>query len=146
MWGGCKIRMATWGENGHARWLLHGTGDNSTHNTRWMQDENGHVRWEWSCEVTFVWWRGQLYTQHKVDMRWERPCEVRFAKSPCIQTWQRCHLTSMQNSKVVSCGQEVTLGWYCLCNVQSTNDETTLPPHVHAKWQSWLTWAWGDIE
>ena len=45
-WGGCEMRMATQSENTHARWLLHGGGDNLTHNVRWAQCENDHMRWD----------------------------------------------------------------------------------------------------
>ena len=97
---GHEMTMATWGENAHARWHLSGGGDNSTHNVRWMWHENGHTKWEWSCEVTIVWWRGQLNTQHEVGARWEWPCKVRMV------TWGEIY-------KVI----------LCPCG-------TTLPPHM----------------
>ena len=76
MWGGCDM-IATWGENGHVRWLLHGGGDNwMWGHVRWMWDDC-HMTWEWSCEVTFVWWMGQLNMRaHEMDMRWECPWKV----------------------------------------------------------------------
>ena len=96
----CEVRMVTRGENGHVRWLLCGGGDNLTHNMRWTQDEKGHTRWEWSQEVTFVWWNGQQHTTWggcKMRMAmWDEICKVTL--HPCNTTlpfrihtkWQSC--------------------------------------------------------
>ena len=74
MWGGLKLTIAMWGENGHMRWLLHGRGDNLKQgHMRWMWGDNCHARWEWSHEVTVAWWKGQLTTQTQGG------CEMRMA-------------------------------------------------------------------
>ena len=60
MQGGHEMRIATWGENGHVRWLLHGGGT--------TQHKGTQSGW---CKVTLVWWRGQFdMGACKVDMRW----------------------------------------------------------------------------
>ena len=130
-----EMRMAMQGENGHARWLLHGGEDNLIHVPKVILPP---------CEMTFEWWRGQLNTQCKV---WMSSCI--HAKWQSLLTWTQSvlcghevtmwsrtmtklsymdarwlsYLASMQNDKVVSCGCEVALGRRYLSDVQNANDE-----------------------
>ena len=151
-WGGCKMRMAMWGENGHVRWILHGGGDNLTHNMRWMQDENGHTRWDLQSHLASMWDNfatSSPYIMAKlshVDVRWlwvdvtlatskvqmmnisiNFPLYT-FAKSPCIHARQLCHLAHVrwQIYKVTLCPSETTVT-SCPCKMAKLS-------HVDARW------------
>ena len=47
-WGGCKVTITMWVENGHAEWHLHSRGDNSP------RKNEVDMRWEWPHEVRMV--------------------------------------------------------------------------------------------
>ena len=97
MWGGCEVRIATWGKNVHTRWLLHGWEGQLTIQTQ------GGQRWEWLHEVRMVMQgdfcmvEGTSYTFPPKVI--SHPCEM--AKLPQVDTkwlWMRCYLCDVQSA------------------------------------------------
>ena len=105
MQGGCKVRMAMWGDfvwwrgqlgihiskvtlhscKVDMRWEAH---------TRWTQGENAHASWEWLCKVDMRWeWPCEVEMRwkcpHKVDARWEWPHKVRMPMQGGRQEYER---------------------------------------------------------
>ena len=86
-------------------------------------DENGHARWEWPREVTFVWWRGQLDTQCKVNVRWEWPRKVRMVTHKVTSAGRRGHLDTQ-------CKVNTRWEWPCEVNMR-----WEWPREVNMRWE-----------